>query len=128
MHHDSSIPWLTLSKAQKSLMICVISFSSVQSLRCVHLFVTHGLQHARLPCPLPNPRACSNSHPLSQWGHPTISSSVIPFSSCFQSFPASTTFPRSRFFESGGQNIRVSASASVLPMNMQDWFPLRLTG
>ena len=88
----------------------------------------HGLQHARLLCPSPSPGACSNSCPLSQWCHPTISSSVIPFPSCPQSFPASGSFPVSQFFTSGGQSIGVSASASVVPMNIQDWFPLGLTG
>ena len=83
----------------------------------------HGLQHARLPCPSPTPGACSNSCPLIQWCHPTISSSV-PFPSCLQSFPASGSFPMNRFFASGGQIIGASASASVLPMNIQDWFPL----
>ena len=88
----------------------------------------HGLQHARPPCPSPTPRACSNPCPLSQWCHPTISSSVIPFSSCPQSFPASGSSQMSQLFVSDGQSIGVSASASVLPMNTQDWFPLRLTG
>ena len=88
----------------------------------------HGLQHTRLPCPSPTPRACSNSCPSSQWCHPTISSSVIPFFSCLQSFPASGSFPVSQFFTSGGQSITVSASASVLPMNIQGWFPLGLSG
>ena len=88
----------------------------------------HGLQHAILPCTSPTPGACSNSCPLSQWYHPTISLSVIPFSSCLQSFQASGSFPVSQFFESGGQNIGASASASFLPMNIQDWFPLGLTG
>ena len=88
----------------------------------------HGLQHARLPCPSPSPGVCSNSCPLSQWCHLTISSSVIPFSSHLQSFPASGSFQMSQFFVSGGQSIRVSASASVLEMNIQDWFPLGLTG
>ena len=88
----------------------------------------HGLQHVRLPCPSPTPRACLSSCPSSQWGHPTISSSVVPFSSCLQSFPASGSFPVSLFFASSGQSIGVSASASVLPMNIQDWFPLGLTG
>ena len=88
----------------------------------------HGLQHARLSCPSPTPRACSNSCPLSQWCHPTISSSVVPFSSCLQSFPASGSFPVSQHFISGGQSIGVSASASVLPMNIQDWFPWGWTG
>ena len=87
----------------------------------------HGLQHARPPCPSPAPGACSVSYPLSQWCHPTIASSVIPFSSCLQSCPASGSFPMSRFFTSGGQSFGVSASTSVLPMNIQDWFPLGLT-
>ena len=88
----------------------------------------HGLQHARLPCLSLSPGVCSNSCPLSRWCHPTISSSVVPFSSCLQSFPASKSFPVSQFFASGGQNIGVSAPASVLPMNIQDWFPLGWTG
>ena len=87
----------------------------------------HGLQHTRPPCPSPAPRACSNSYPLSRWCHPTISSSVVLFSSHLQSFPASGSFQMSQFFTSGGQRIGVSASASVLPMNIQDWFPLGLT-
>ena len=89
---------------------------------------SHGLQHARLPCPSPTPGAYSNSCPSSQWCHPTISCSVIPFSSCPQSLPASGSFPMSQFFASGGQSIGVSASASVLPMNTQDWSPLEWTG
>ena len=88
----------------------------------------HVLQHTRLPCPSPTPGAYSNSCPSSQWCHPTISSSVVPFSSCLQFFPASVSFPMSQFFASGGQSIGVSASASVLPMNIQDWFPLGQTG
>ena len=88
----------------------------------------HGLQHTGLPCPSPTPRACSNSCPSSQWCHPTISSSVVPFSSCLQSFPASGSFPLILFFTSGGQSIGASASASVVPMNIQDWFPLGWTG
>ena len=88
----------------------------------------HGLQHARLPCPSPTPGACSNSCPLSQRCHPTISSSVDPFSSCLQSFPASECFPMSLFLPSGGLSIGVSASTSVLPMNTQDWSPLGWTG
>ena len=86
------------------------------------------LQHTKLLCPWPSPRACSNSCPLNWWCYPTISFSVIPFSSCPQSFPASESFPMSQFFVSGGQSIGASASASVLPMNIQDWFPLGLTG
>ena len=88
----------------------------------------HGLQHARLPCPSPTPGAHSNACPLSQWCHPTISSSVVPFSSRLQSFPASESFPMSQFFTSGSQSIGVSVSASVLPMNILDWFPLGWTG
>ena len=87
-----------------------------------------GLQHNRLPCPSPTPGACSNSCKSSQWCHPTISSSVVPCSSWLQSFPASVSFPVNKFFPSGGQSIGASASASVLPMNIQDWFPLGLTG
>ena len=88
----------------------------------------HGLQHARLSCPSPTLGVYSNSCSLSQWCHPTISSSVVPFSSCLQSFPASGSFQMSQFFASGGQSIGVSASASALPMYIQDWFPLRWTG
>ena len=88
----------------------------------------HGLQHTRLPCPSPTPRACSNSCPSSWWCHPTISSSVVPFSSCLQSFSPSGSCSMSQFSASGGQNIGVSALASVLPMNIQDWFPLGWTG
>ena len=88
----------------------------------------HGPQHARLPCPPPYPGVCSNSCPLSQWCHPTISSSFVPFSSCLQSLPASGSFPVSQLFASGNQSIGASASASVLPMNIQGWFPLGLTG
>ena len=84
----------------------------------------HELWQARPPCPSLTPGIYSNSCPLSRWCHPTISSSVIPFSSCLQSFPASVSFPMSQFFASGGQSIGVSASASVLPMNIQGWLPL----
>ena len=113
----------------------------IRSLAIVNLHITqfscsvmsnslrpHGLQHARLPCPSPTPGACSNSCPSSRWCHPTISSSVVPFSSCLQSFPGSGSFLVSQFFASGGQSIGVSASASVSPMNIQDWFPLGWTG
>ena len=86
------------------------------------------LQHARPPCPSPPLRVYPNPCPLSWWCHLTISSSVVPFSSCSQSFPASGSFQMSQFFTSGGQRIGVLASASVLPMNIQDWFPLELTG
>ena len=87
----------------------------------------HRLQHARLPCPSPSPRACTNLSPSSWWCHPTISSSVVPISFCLQSFPASGSFLINQFFTSGGQSIGVSASASVLPMKIQDWFPWGLT-
>ena len=88
----------------------------------------HGLQHTRLPCPSATPGACSNSYPSSWWCHPSISSSVVPFSSCLQSFPASGSFPMSQFFASGGQSSGASASASILSMNIWDWFPLGWTG
>ena len=88
----------------------------------------HGLQHTRLPCPSPTPGAYSNSCPLSQWCHPTISSSVIPLSSHLQSLPASGSFPVSQFFTSGGQIIGISASTSVFPVNIQNWFPSGWTG
>ena len=91
-------------------------------------FRTHGLQHARPPCPSATPRVYSNSCPLSWWCHPAISSSVVPFSSCLQSFPAPESFLMSQFFTSSGQSIGVSASTSVLPMNIQDWFPSWWTG
>ena len=105
-----------------------ISLSSVQSLSHVQLFACE-LKHARLHLewPSPTPGACSNSC-SSQWCHPTISSSVAPFFSCFQSFPASGSFPVNQFFASGSESIEVSALASVLPMDIQDWFTLGLTG
>ena len=101
--------------------------------RFSHSFVSdslwpHALQHARLLCSSPTPQACSNSCPSSWWCHPTISSSVVPFSSCLQSFPASGSFPVSQLIISGGQSIGASASASVLSMNIQDWFPLGWSG
>ena len=101
---------------------------AAQSLVMYDYLWPHGLQHTRLPCPSLSPRVCSNSRPLSQWCHPTISSSAAPFSSCLQSFPASGFFPMSQFFISGGQSIGASASASVLPMNIQCWYLLGLTG
>ena len=106
-------------------MICE-SVGSIAQL-CLTL-CPHGLQHARLTCPSPIPGVCSNSCPLSWWCHPTISSSVIPFSSCLQSLPSSGSFPVSQFFSSGVQNIGVSASVSVFPVNIQYWFPLGWTG
>ena len=87
-----------------------------------------GLQHARPPCPSPTPGVYPNSCPLSRWGHPAVSSSVVPFSSCLQSFPASGSFPMSQLSASGGQSIEVSASISVLPVNTQDWSPLGWVG
>ena len=89
---------------------------------------SHGLQHINLPCPSSSPTACSSSYPLNWWYHPIMSSSVIYFSSCLQNFSASGSFPLSQFFPSCGQSIRASSSASVLPMNIQHWFPLGLTG
>ena len=105
-------------------------FSSVQFSHSVmsDSLRPHGLQHARPPCPSPTPGVYSNSWPLSWWCHPTISFSVVPFSSRLQSFPASGSFQMSQLFTSGGKSIGVSASASVLPMNIQDWFPLGWTG
>ena len=91
-------------------------------------FQLHTVQHARPSCPSPTPRVYSNSCPSSRWCHPTISSSVVPFSSCPQFFPASGSFPMSQLFASGGQSIGVSASTSVLPINTQDWSPLGWTG
>ena len=106
-----------------------IQFSSTQfSLSVVSDYLwPHGLQHTRLPCLSPTPGDCSNSRPLSWWCHPAILSSVVPFSSCLQSSPASGSSPMSQLFSSGGQSIGVSASASVLPQNIQDWFPLGWT-
>ena len=124
--------WNTMCESEsrwvvsKFLWPCIapvsVQFSSGRS------FWSHGLQHARPPCPSPTPRVYSNSCPLSWWCHPTISSSVISFSSCLWYFPASGSFQMSQFFRSGGQSIGVSVSASVLPMNIQDWLPLGLTG
>ena len=111
--------------ASSHSIVLRIQFSSVTQL-CLTLW-PHGLQHNRLPCASPTPRAFSNSYPSSQWCHRTISSSVVPFSSShLQSFPASRSFPMRQFFVSGGQS--TGASASVLPMNIQGWFPLGLTG
>ena len=108
----------------------VLQFSSVQFSRSgmSDSLPPHEPQHARPPRPSPTPRVYPNSFSLSQWCHPTISSSVVPFSSCLQSFPASGSFPMNQLFTSGGQSIGVSASTSVLPMNIQDWFPLGWTG
>ena len=118
-----------------SLRLCLILFpkSNFTSVPFSHSVMSdflrpHGLQQSRLPCPSPIPGAYSNSCPWSWWCHPTISSSVVPFSSCPQSFQASGSFPMNQFFASGGQSIGLSASSSVFPMNIQDWFPLWWTG
>ena len=108
-----------LKKTILLFFICLVMSSSLQP---------HGLQYTRLSCPLLYPGAYSNSCPLSQWCYPVILSSVIPFSSCLQSLSALGSFLMSKLFSWGGQNIGVSASASVLPMNIQGWFPLRFTG
>ena len=113
---------------EKVLNIIEHQFSPVQSLSHVRLLATPWSQHARPPCPSPTPRVYPNSCPLNQWCHPTILSSVSLFSFFLQSFPASGSFPMSWFFALGDQSIGVSASASVLPMNIQDWFPLGWTG
>ena len=107
-----------------------LTLSSVQFSRSFvsNYLWPHGLQHTRPPCPSPTPGVYSNSCPLSWWCHPTITSSVIPFSSCLQYLPAWGYFQMSQFFTSGGQSIGVSASASALPMSIQDWFPLGWTG
>ena len=112
-----------IRKALQKLWITSVQFS--RSVMSDSLW-PRGLQHARPPYPSPTPGVCSNSCPLSRWCHPTISSFVVPFS-CLQSFPASGFWPMSQFFTSGGQSIGAYASSSVLPMNIQDWFPLGLT-
>ena len=121
-------PSLDISGLRRFIFHRSSTISSVQFSHSVesNSLRLHGLQHARPPCPTPG--VSSNSCPLSRWCHPTISSSAIPFSSHLQSFPTSESFQMSQFFASGGQSIGVSASASVLPMNIQDWFPLGGTG
>ena len=116
MLNSITVIWFTISSVQFSHSVVP------NSLR------PHGLQHAGPPCPSPAPIAYSNSCSSSWWCHPTISSSVVPFTSHLQSFPASRSFPMSQFFALGGQTIGVSASTSVLPMNIQGWFPLGWTG
>ena len=115
--------------------ICIViyAFHLLLSVQFNHSVMSDSLgphepQHSRLPCPSPTPRVHPNPCPLSWWCHPTISSSVVPFSSCPQSLPASGSFPMSQFFTTGGQSIGVSASTSILPMNTQDWSPLGWTG
>ena len=115
-----------------NLLSCLLGYESSVALCCCLVLSDslrlHELQHARLTCPTLSPRVCSNSYPLSQWCYLVISSSASPFSICFQSFPASGSFPVSRLFASGGQSIGASALAWVLPVNNQGWFPLWLTG
>ena len=106
----------------------VFQLSQFSSLVMSNTLWPHGMESSRPPCLSPTPRVCSNSCQSRWWCHPTISSSVVPFSSCLQSFPASVSFPVSQLFTSGGQSIGVSASASVLPMNILDWSPLGWTG
>ena len=127
-HTVGKVRWFLLHRWRKLRLH--VQFRSVQFSRSVmsDSLRSHGLQHARPPCPSPTPGACSNSCPSGQWCHPTTSSSVIPFFSSPHSFPASGSFPKSQFFTSGGQSIGASASASVLPMNIQGWFPLGWTG
>ena len=132
---DSTIMWRRIQYVQKFWEWRTISKSPIyiSSVQFSHLVVSdslqpHGLQHARLPCPSPTPGAYLNSCPSTRWCHPIFSSSVVLFSSCLQYFPASGSFQMSQFFASGSQSFGVSASASVLPMNIQDWFPLGLTG
>ena len=118
---------ISCTKGRQDVNIRLLFSRSVES----SSLWSHGLQHAKLPCPSPCPWACSNSCPLSQWCHSTTSSSVVLFSSCLQSFPASRSFLMSwliSHFASGGQSIGASASASVLSMNIQDWFHLGWTG
>ena len=114
MQKKKKIPLIALQNCKAHQLSCSVVSDTLQP---------HGLQHTRLPCPSPTPGACSNLCPSSQWSHPTSSSSVVPFSSCLRSFPASGSFPMSQFFASSGLSIAVSALTSVLPMNIQGWFP-----
>ena len=132
--NTGKVIWINSLKVRWEFVFSVVDFScrcycccSVTQL-CLTLCGPNGLQQDRLPSPSPSPGACSNSCPSRRWCQPTISSSIIPFSSLCQSFPASGSFSMSQFFVSGGQSIGVSASASFLPMNIQDWAPLGLTG
>ena len=129
MHRTNERNWLLdlYFPLRKSSFNGALQFSSVQLLSRVSL-QPHKLQHARPPCPTPTPRVHPNSRPWSRWFHPAISSSVIPFSSCPQSLPMSESFPMSQLFAWGGQSTGVSALASFLPKNTQDWFPLEWTG
>ena len=125
------IPFETMNSVSSTM--CIMSYVCMSVSQFSHSVVSnslqpYGLQLARLPCPSPAPETCLNSCPSGQWCHPTISCSDAPFSFCLQSFPASGSFLISQFFASGGQSIGVSASTSVLPVNIQDWFPLGWTG
>ena len=115
-------------EVKKTIFLSCIVVAIVQLLSHAWLFATPLTTASRLLCPSPSSGACSNSRPLSQWCHPTISSSVVPFSSRLQSFPASGSFPKSQIFASGGQSVGASALMSVLPMNIQGCFPWGLTG
>ena len=126
-HSTESLQWLKLP-LMSSFQVLKYQFSSFSHSVVSDSLWHHELQHARPPCPSPTPRAYPNSCPLSQWCHQTISSSVIPFSSCPHSFPASGSFQMSQLFASGGQSIGVSASTSVLPMNTKDWSPSEWIG
>ena len=119
MSEKRGLPTVTWRRSNSVQFSCPVMSDSLQP---------HGLQHIRPPCPSLTPGAYSNSCPASWWCHPTISSSVVPFSSCLQSFPASRSLQMNQFFTSGGQHIGISASASVLPMNIQYQFPLGWTG
>ena len=136
MYHDSSSQWILSSNSTSGPSgLCDFASHLIYARLSVQLSCSvisdslrlHGLQHTRLPCPSPTPRAYLNSCPSNWWCHPTILSSVIPFSSYLHSLPASGSFPSSQLSASGGQSIGASASASVLPMNIQDWFPLGWT-
>ena len=131
-HVDNHLHFPTSWCELDGLALCFRSDSNQHSLFSCSVvsdsLPTHGLQRSRLPCPSPSPGACLNSSPSSRWCHPAISSSVVPFSSCLQSFPASRSFPMSQLFASGGHSIGASALASVLPMNIQGWFLLAWTG
>ena len=128
MYIYTYIVWLDCFAADLKLKIFILSSCCDSVTQLCSTLPSNGLQHGRLPSPSPSTRACSNPCPLSQWCHPTISSSVIPFSSCFLSVPASRSSPMCWLFASGGQSTGASALASVLPVNIQDWFPLGLTG
>ena len=137
MHHRGGKQIEMYDISDLKFFVCILTsdsgIGSCPSVQFSHSVVSnslrpHGLQHARLPCPSPTPGVYLNSCSLSRWCHPTISSSVVPFSSHLQSFPASGSFQTSQFFVSGGQSVGVSALTSVLPMNTQDWSPLGWTG